>query len=357
MRVVLLSDSPHMGGVNRYCLLLMEGLRRCGVDVHLACLSEAEHGWLMEVAAHEVMTIDTIAVTSFPRTVARLRRYVQGLQPDILHVQGYRSSIVGQFSTLGLGIPTVRTVHGFLPHLTVRLKLYDMFDRLSWRGTARLISVSRELAGRIKALGYRPERVQAVPNGVHVQEPVPRSERDPVIGWAGRLSPEKGTEQFAEVIRAVGAQCNRARFLIVGDGPERRNLEQAVQAANLSGRVTFAGEQQDMAPFFAQMDMLAMPSLMEGLPFALVEAMGTGMPAVVNAVGGMPEVVVDGQGGFVLESGDTAGFVTAIMRLVQDQSLRQSMGQRAHEHVRTHYSIDTMAEQTLEVYRGLLSTK
>lgn len=357
MRVVILTDNAYMGGVNRYCLLLGEGLRQRGIDVRMACLTESEQGWLFEAARQASITVDAIPVTSMPRTVTGLRRYLQTVNPDLVHLQGYRSSIWGQLAAAGLSIPIVRTVHGLLAHLTFRLKVYDVLDRVSWRTTNRLITVSKELREKLITLGYPHERISAVPNGVHVEGPVNRPNRSAVIGWVGRLSPEKGTAQFADVIAAVGSKNSRANFLIVGDGPERMTLEATVHQARLSERVRFVGEQRDIGPFLRDMDVLVMPSKVEGLPFALIEAMGTGMPAVANAVGGVPEVIVDGQNGFLLDSQDTGGFVDAVLRLVEDPQLRGSMGINAHHHVLRQFSVDNMAAATLDVYRGLTNDR
>lgn len=350
MRVVILSDNAGMGGVNRYCLLLYEELKRREVDVRLACLSESSEGWLFTASRKAGIPVDVVEYRSVPRTISNLRDYLSRVNPSILHVQGYRSSIVGHVAAAGLGLKTVRTVHGMLPHLTLNLAVYDWMDRITWRCTDRVIAVSAQLKSQLTALGIQPEKVSVVRNGIRFGEPISRPSRAPVVGWVGRLSPEKGTSEFAEIMRRLSCECSEVRFLVVGDGPERASLETFVSTHELEHRVTFCGEVSDTSSVYGAMDIMVMPSKIEGLPFALIEGMASGVAVVANAVGGVPEVISHGHNGLLVTPGDSERFVMSVLQLLRDEELRSSIAMNACRYVRRVFSADQMAESTIKVY-------
>jgi glycosyltransferase involved in cell wall biosynthesis len=145
--------------------------------------------------------------------------------------------------------------------------------------------------------------------------------------------------------------------VVVGDGPERAQLEALAGQLGLADRVHLAGHQQDVRPWLAALDVLVLSSDWEGMPNALLEAMAAGLPIVATAVGGVPEVVVDGATGLLVPPGDPSALAEAITRLLRDPDLRRTMGQAGRARVERRFSINETVRLTEELYATLLEEK
>jgi glycosyltransferase involved in cell wall biosynthesis len=216
------------------------------------------------------------------------------------------------------------------------------------------VCVSRDSARYAESLlGLRPGSVRVIHNGTVVTAgaapPVPAGEVR--IGAVGRLSPEKGLEVLVEALRSV-PQC---RLVIVGEGPERATLEELVHALGLDDRVEFAGWVDPPWTATWSFDALAMPSFMEGFPLVIVEAMLAGIPVVASAVGGIPEIVVEGETGLLVAPNDAGALADALRRIADDPELREKMAARCRSVALAQFTAQTMAANFEALYRELQS--
>jgi len=175
-----------------------------------------------------------------------------------------------------------------------------------------------------------------------------------VIGTVGRLASEKN--QVLLVKAVAGLLGEHVRLVIVGDGPEAGAIARATAETGLQAWVHLAGARTDVPRFLAAFDVFALPSLSEGLPLVLLEAMATGLPVVASAVGGIPDVVEEGATGMLVSPGDVGELRARLVALADDRARAGRMGARAREVARERYSLDTMAGSYMELYRQLLST-
>jgi glycosyltransferase involved in cell wall biosynthesis len=216
-----------------------------------------------------------------------------------------------------------------------------------------------------------PPKVFLIPNGVEIkvfteanqslvealaQEWKIRS-HTPVIGTLARLHEQKGHSYLLDAVAQLRREIPDVKALVVGDGELRPSLEQRTQALRLSDSVIFTGTRRDVPEILALLDVFVLPSLWEGLPIALLEAMAAGLPVVATRVGGVPEVVVDGETGLLVPPRDPDALSEAILTLLQDPDLRQKMGQAGQERVREYFSVERMVEETEALYERLLAEK
>jgi glycosyltransferase involved in cell wall biosynthesis len=172
----------------------------------------------------------------------------------------------------------------------------------------------------------------------------------PIVLCVARLDAQKGHTYLLAAIRNVP----NAIFVLVGDGSERASLE--AQAAHLCvrDRVIFLGHRDDVAELLATCDLLVLPSLYEGLPLSVLEAMAAGKPVVATSVGGTPEAVLDGETGFLVPSRDPTALVRAIQRLLTDACLRRKMGMAGRRRVQRNFSPTQMVAGVTQIYEKLL---
>ena len=212
---------------------------------------------------------------------------------------------------------------------------------------------------------FDPQRIIIIENGVDVArfkvDPAPGL-RDRlglaadtlVVGGVGRLSPEKGFHHLVESIALVRRHGVSVDLVLAGDGPERSRLERDARTLGLEGHAHFLGMQRDPRPVYAALDMFALPSLEEGAPNALLEAMACGRAVVAARVGGVPEIVEHERSGLLVEPGSPAALAAALERLAVDPVLRRQLGHAAARRVREQFDISQMVAKHAALYRDLL---
>lgn len=183
---------------------------------------------------------------------------------------------------------------------------------------------------------------------------VANSRTSTVIGAACRLVPLKGILDLIRAVASLSPEFPTLRLEIAGDGPQREELEKEAGRLNLTGRVHFLGWQRDLSSIFRGWDIFAMPSLTEGLPMATLEAMAEGLPVVATSVGGLPELVEDGQTGYIVPPSDVTALSGRLRLLILDSKLRRTMGAAGRERARDHFSADRMVREIAAIYDSLL---
>ncbi|MBC7106760.1 MAG: glycosyltransferase, partial [Firmicutes bacterium] len=225
---------------------------------------------------------------------------------DLVHTHGVRANLLGRIAARLARRPLVTTVHSLLrmdyPTLWTRLP-NALAERLTRGLTRRFIAVSRQLAEELVREGVAPARVSVIYNGIDVEDFQPRRPRDqvrrelgygpgvPLVATVARLHPVKGHRYLLEAARLVVEARPEVRFLVVGAGPGRENLEAYAEQLGVGKQVRFTGFVSDVASLLGAVDLVVVPSLWEGFGLTAVEALNVGVPVVATAVGGLPEVV------------------------------------------------------------------
>jgi glycosyltransferase involved in cell wall biosynthesis len=222
------------------------------------------------------------------------------------------------------------------------------------RGADVVIAVSNAVALQFPAL--RPIVVHAgveSPMEFHPENKAPRTTT--VIGAACRLVPLKGLLELIRAVASLQLEFPGLRLEIAGTGPQREDLEIEIGRLGLAGRIRFLGWQQDLRPIFRSWDIFAMPSLDEGLPIAVLEAMAQGLPIIATSVGGLPELIEDGRTGYLVPRSDVAALARCLRLLILDPERRRAMGAAGRERVRDHFSAARMVAEIAAIYDSLVA--
>ena len=294
-----------------------------------------------------------------------LDRVLAQLAPVIVHTHRYKENFLSYILARGYGARSIVTLHGYEPPTAVfervKVALRDAISfRLARLGGTRFVAVSEDLR---KQYRVSSEYCVIIPNGISLPcqtpRPVaamdPKRLRAPVIGWVGRMGPIKGLATLLDAIAEMSSGSEQPCLLLVGDGPERPGLENRARRLGIAGRVHFVGFVDDLRPFFACMDLFALPSLHEGVPLALLEAMGAGVPVVAAAVGGIPEIIGDSGAACLLSSRSPTAWAAALRELLLDRERARAMAERGRRLVGERFSIESMVERYIEVYRAATS--
>lgn len=292
------------------------------------------------------------------RAIAQIKTLIYKHGIEVVHTHGFKPNFYATLATPS-GIPLVATYHLDWPDRGVLLHCYHLLDRLILKRFAKVVAVSEGIAKSLIRSGLGSHRVQVIANGVDFsqwapQEPAHSIETDSpkktVVGVVGRLVPQKGHIYLLQAARSILLAFPQVEFLFVGDGPDRASLEQATASLGLSGNVRFAGQKSDMAAVYAGIDILVLPSINEGMPMTLIEALAASCPIVATAVGDVPKLIRDGETGFLVESRNPDALVSAIVKLLSDPLLRLRFAEEGRKRVLAQFSASAMASQYRELY-------
>jgi glycosyltransferase involved in cell wall biosynthesis len=352
MKIVQLMASPFFGGPERQILGLTRHLP-AEYETHFLTFAEGgkAQGLVDEVRAvgYEI----DVLTYNFPRIlrcVDEIASRLRNIEADVLVTSGYKPDIFGWRAARRIGIPIVVVSHGWTA-ATLKVRVYEMLDRRVHARADAVVSVSEGQAAKVRAAGVRDERNHVIPNAIGEEAFAPADPADraalvrmfphqplKIVGAAGRLSPEKGFEVLVDVAAELCASRSDVGVVIFGDGPLRGRLERRIVDRRLEGRVILAGFRRDVGRFVPHFDVGVLPSFTEGLPVTLLEMAAAGLAIVGSRVGGIPEILVDGDTGLLVEPGRPRELVESVSRLLGDETLRRRLGDNARERVRSQYS-------------------
>jgi glycosyltransferase involved in cell wall biosynthesis len=372
IRVMFALTSPVRGGVEEVVLALLQRLDPSDFDLSLAAPGPLMESFSAELSRVRVATCD-VQAESWLRwsDLRRLAGFMDAIRPDIVNAHLFRSTAVAAPLARLRGVPAVvETYHGregwrrsfprgsFLP------------DRLVSLTVDRVIAVS-EAARRflVRGKGYAAGKIVVVPNGRDLARFRPGAHRAqgrrefgldetvPLVGVLGRLETQKGHAYLLSAWPRVVAEFPDARLLLLGDGSLRESLERQARDLGVAAHVIFAGFRADVPQMLDTIDVLALPSLYEGMPLTAIEASAMGRAVVATAVDGTPEVVRDGLTGLLVPPADPAALATALARLLRDRPAAERMGRAGRDHVLSRFSLTRQVEATARVYRDVAGSR
>lgn len=292
--------------------------------------------------------------------VRQIQDYIQEDAIDLVHTHGYKADLYGYVAAKRAGKPLVATCHNWVGG-TAALGIYNRLDRLVLKRFNAIAAVSDAVRERLLASGIAPARIKTIANGVDVEAfersqsvPAPEISGGKIIGVVARLDLQKGFEFLFSAVRELSRSFPGIKVVISGEGPDRQAIEQMIERDGLRNSVVLAGQQSDMPGVYAAMDVFVLPSLNEGLPMTVLEAMAASRPVIATRVGAVPRVVRDGETGLLVNPGDAAALRDAIARLLTDPDLCQRMSTQAHDWVQRNFTSEVMARQYRTMYDQVL---
>jgi glycosyltransferase involved in cell wall biosynthesis len=310
------------------------------------------------------------------RAILRLARLIREQRPAILHTHTAKAGAVGRIAALlagGARPPiVVHTFHGhvlrgyFNPVTTFGFRT---LERWLARITTALIAVSPEVRDDLVKLRVAPASKFAIVRlGIELDERTDVSsaaraetrrqlgigEAAFVVGWVGRMTAVKRTDDVIRALRGLVDRGVDAYVCLVGDGPDRDHLERYAHELGVVKRCLFVGYQSDVARFYSAIDALVLPSVNEGTPVSVIEALAARRPVVATRVGGTPDVIRDGVDGYLVDVGDTNALSERLAGLASDPEHRARMGSEGHERVLARYAVERLVDDIDLLYRSLL---
>jgi glycosyltransferase involved in cell wall biosynthesis len=308
-----------------------------------------------------------------PGSLPRLLGMIKRLGVDLVHVHGRKAGFYGRLACFVTQTPVIYSIHGlhFQKHGGLLRRLYCRIEETLNQRTTKVINVSYSEHRECLDLGLvNLENSLVVCNGIEsaafdsvdVNVVQKRAEvglepGDFVVGHIAKFDVQKGHDYLVAAMPLIVRQHRTAKFLFIGDGELRPDIERRVAHLGVDGQTVFTGFREDIPELLHAMDVVVLPSRWEGLPLVLLEAMACWKPIVATRVTGNVDVVVDGVTGFLVPLGDVQALADKIIQLMQDEALRAAFGRQGRKRVEHHFSLAQMVAQTQAVYAEVLAQR
>jgi glycosyltransferase involved in cell wall biosynthesis len=308
-------------------------------------------------------------------SLASMVHLVRRLKPHVVHTHMAKAGTIGRLAAHICGVPLiVHTYHGHVFHSyfsPTRTRVFLMIERALGLATDRIVVLGDGQRDEIAGYGVAPgHKLEPIRLGLELgqflyaddargslRQELGVDKTTPLIGIVARLVPIKAHEVFLAAAARVLVGEPRARFLVVGDGERRADLEALAERLGIRGAVVFLGWRRDLVSVYADLDVVALTSLNEGSPVALIEAMASGRAVIATRVGGVPEVVVDGVTGLTVPPSDTHALADGILRLLRDRALAARLAAAARRHVYPRYDSSRLVDDVKNLYLRELTAR
>lgn len=362
------------GGTRTHLLHILRGLDRDRFRLTFIASAERNPAFRDDMArlrAEGVEVIELPIVRQIApwrdwRALRRLTALLRALRPDVVHTHASKSGALGRIAAGRAGVRRViHTPHTFYfqGQRGVARAVFRRIERRLLPRTTRLVLLTegqRRLA--VEELGAAPEQVVVIPNGVDTARFAPRQRKAaarralglppdaPVIGTITRFVPQKRCELFLDAVGRVMLARPDAHCLLVGDGPQHAELMRLAWRLRIEERMAWRPRGDDPMEFYDAMDVFALSSLYEGLPYTVLEAMASGLPVVAPRITGCEEVIADGRTGRLVPPGDAPALADALLDLLADPVACAGLGAAARAAVQERYSLRLFLERITALY-------
>jgi len=300
-----------------------------------------------------------------PSPIFQTAKLVKREQCNIIESHGYKGHLVACIVSKMLGVPWVAVSHGWTTE-DWKVRLYHSLDMLLLPFADTALTVSPPLQEKISKLRGPNKPTQLIFNAVDETEISGEAGREVIrsklnvnpdqilIGCFGRLSPEKGQHILLEAFKLSLVKNPSLRLVFVGDGPRRAFLEELADKFEIASQITFVGYQSAMRDYFEAIDLLVLPSLSEGLPNVILEAMALGTPVLATKVGAVELVITNNQNGFLVESGDASKLSERIDQAILNRQALANIGKNGKASLYPRFSPQERVKEILQVYHSTL---
>ncbi len=370
MNVLYAVIHGEIAGGQIVCLQIIEALVREG---HQALVISPSEGPFTDLLRKKKIPVFIIPFekTYFFHRAFQVTRLLRNQKVDLVHSHGtVQLNIHVRLAARLIGIPCISHIHSenvFSSHWLIRQ--YQIFlDRFTSQLCYRLIAVSKATKESLIQEGIEADRIEVIPNGIDSDrlngqmtraEVFQRFQIDPkkqLVTTIGSLCPNKGQEEFLKAAKQVNVDMPNTVWMMIGKdiefkGAYEAKLKMLAQNLGLNGQVIFTGYQDDPLSLLNACDLFVLPSKREGMPLVVLEAAALKKAVIASAVGGIPEVVQDGETGILIPPGDSQALGLAMLKLLRDPKLARTMGEAGFRRIREHFSECQMVHRTLKLYQ------
>ncbi|MGA8940720.1 MAG: glycosyltransferase family 4 protein [Acidobacteriaceae bacterium] len=364
MRILHIISSGGMYGAEAVILNLSRTLNEQGHTSLLGIFSNTSNPNLQ---LHERALAESIESHLIPcrgqidRAVpASIRALASATNADLIHAHGYKADVYAYLAMRKTPTPLVSTCHTWYDDNRL-VWLYGVIDRRVLQRYQAVIAVSDEVRQRLLDSGVQTNRIRFVRNGIDLR---PFTNATPslrhlgpegalIVGWVGRLTHDKGPDLFLRAIAQLRSEFPTARYLMVGQGPHRPQVEQLIGDLAIGDIVYLLGQRSDMPAVYASCDLMVSSSRLEGLPMAILEGMASALPWVAPAVGAIPMVIRNGQNGILISPDNADLLATNMARMMRASEERANMGAAGRRLTESEFSAARMSEDYLSIYKDV----
>lgn len=364
IRVLQLGSPAGLYGAERWILALVRHLDPAKVESVVGVIKDdpgkADPPLIREAAA---LGFQTVTINAPGRinlsAVRRLRQYIFANKIDILHTHWYKTDMIGFLAVMGTRCKIISTPHGWSKEAGFALKCYEMMDRMIFPWLDAVVPLSPELYAGLEKKFFVKKKLTFIQNGVDIKEidavtTIPaqinciKQSGHIVIGYVGRLIQGKGIDTLLKALARV--RSFSWHLVVVGEGDHQDQLVQAAKDLHIFRHVLFAGFKPDRLSYLKSFDLFVLPSLSEGIPRCLMEAMGAEIPVVASDISGCRILVKQGHTGFLFEPGNDVELAGILEYLVRDMQTAQMTASKAARLIRTEFSAGKMALDYQHLY-------
>lgn len=373
MRIAHIIKVTRISGAERHLLFLLEGLRARGVDARMIILVERDRPMdeMMAAAAERDIPIARLPINRDADLALlwRLRRALRGIKPDIAHTHLIHADLFGFAAARLARVPATVSSRHLDDAFRYRAR-WRRINRRLWRLFDAGIAISAAMKQFVLEIEGAPARkIHVVRYGMKTRwlsdEAIAAARRDlraelklpadaQLLGMACRLVEQKGIPYALEALRRIRDDFPRAHLAIAGDGEKAGELRRLASMLGIADRVHWLGWRADAAQLMAAYDVFLLPSLREGFGLVLLEAMSRRVPIIASHVGAIPEVVIDGETGILVQPRGVDELAGAMARLLEDRALRKYMGLLGAARLEEQFSVERMVDGAIAVYEEAL---
>lgn len=384
MKILMLSERwfPSIGGGEEHIHNLTQELVRLGCEITLISRSLTSQNrdapYTENLHNGNLKVYRLMPKTRFDSLIGRasyipfslVKSLAMKERFDLIHAQSFSACLPALMLKSVLKKPAICTVHGIyqdawydLLESKPKADLYKKIERfVLFRNYDRIITVDKHFISVAKLFNYPLERVRYISNGVDINrfirdedERTERREKTNVFLFVGRLIQPKGLEYLLRASKILKDENVEHQIWIVGEGPQRNNLQDLVLKLGLGDRVKFLGHMygEDLRLTYSEAKFFVLPSLWEGLPITLLEAWASGLPVIATNVGGIPDVCVHMENSILFKSKDSKALADSMRLLMDDKALSEKLGTQGRMLVKERFTWEKVAEKTLGVYKEI----
>ncbi len=369
MKVLHMISGGDSGGAKTHVFALLDALKK-KADVKIVCFTEGV--FYREILERDIQTELLLQKNRFDLSVVgRLVEMVQGEQYDVIHAHGARANFIAWQLKRHVDTPIVTTVHSdYLMDFDGVYKklLYTAINKHALKKMDYYIAVSSEFKRMLIRRGFTPNKIYTVYNGMDYSLPcefvsketfaarcgIPYDPDKVYIGIIGRFDKVKNHAMFLRAAKQVLAQRNDVEFVLAGEGPLENNLKNYCKENGIADKVHFVGFIKDIYSFIHFIDINTLTSFSESFPYVLLEGAKMSKPTVCSAVGGIPDLILEGETGMLVPSDDDAALGRKLLELIDQPQLREELGKNLHELAVSHFSNEHLAETHMQLYQAIL---
>lgn len=369
LQILQLISSAGFFGAENVLLELSAELKRLGHSVTIGIFKNLHSPNLELLEKAKEYSLNTQVFECNGRfdlkTVSMISSYVRENSVDIIHSHGYKSNIYAVLSNIKNKKPLVSTCHNWINSNAI-MGFYTFLDKFFLKRFDAVISVSTPVKELLLKSGISKKKISLIENGVNLERFQVNGNGEnlrkefgidsnyKIIGTVGRLTKEKGHTYFLKAAKKILDSNNDCFFIIIGDGELRKKLEDEAKALGINKRVIFTGKRTDIPELLSVMDIFVLPSLTEGQPMALLEAMAAKKPVIASTVGDIPKILKNGELGILAPPCNPDAIAEGMLSYLNNSKKAEQIALMAYSEITENFSSARMAREYLKIYGAVV---